>query len=359
VPTVVAGGPGQTGVQGYLRFLFAAAADPRFTAGTILGEIARNHELSLLDRLLYRFAIIPATRSALLSKRSAAAWMEARAEWGRGRTDGPNVFKIALLRRPDDSTTGTADMMPVWNLKAQGKRPYWWDGSNADITEVTRSSAIASGATLEWIDRDARTWSEDNRSTRSSLRRVQSFMENLAVPKYPLAIDRELASQGQAAFAVACAKCHAPRGGPAPVVPLDQAGTDQRRLEAWTDEAATALNAHYEGRKWKFVAFRKGEGYAPIPLDGVWLRAPYLHNGSVPTLRALLERPEQRPARFFRGYDVLDGENVGFIATGPDAERVGTLVDTSLPGNSNSGHLYGSDLPPHSKRALLEYLKTL
>ena len=26
-----------------------------------------------------------------------------------------------------------------------------------------------------------------------------------------------------------------------------------------------------------------------MPLDGLWLRAPYLHNGSVPTLRDLLE----------------------------------------------------------------------
>ena len=53
-----------------------------------------------------------------------------------------------------------------------------------------------------------------------------------------------------------------------------------------------------------------------MPLDGIWLRAPYLHNGSVPTLRALMF-PDARPAVFYRGYDVYDWENVGFVASGP------------------------------------------
>ena len=95
------------------------------------------------------------------------------------------------------------------------------------------------------------------------------------------------------------------------------------------------------------------------PLEGIWLRGPYLHNGSVPSLMDLLETPDRRPARFWRGYDVLDASGVGFVASGPEAERAGTRFDTSLPGNSNEGHLYGTGLPADSKRALLEFLKTL
>jgi hypothetical protein len=95
------------------------------------------------------------------------------------------------------------------------------------------------------------------------------------------------------------------------------------------------------------------------PLDGIWLRGPYLHNGSVPRLLDLLETPDHRPVRFWRGYDVLDANGVGFIASGAEAERVGTRFDTSLPGNGNGGHLYGTDLPADDKRALLEFLKTL
>ncbi len=96
-----------------------------------------------------------------------------------------------------------------------------------------------------------------------------------------------------------------------------------------------------------------------MPHDGLWLRAPYLHNGSVPTLTDLLEPPAQRPTRFWRGYDVYDPVKVGFVSTGREAERAGTPYDTSRPGNSNAGHVYGTTLPPESKRALLEYLKTL
>ena len=65
------------------------------------------------------------------------------------------------------------------------------------------------------------------------------------------------------------------------------------------------MNTIGTGRPWRFSHFRKTNGYAGMPLDGIWLRAPYLHNGSVPTLRALLFLDE-RPARFYRAYDVYD-----------------------------------------------------
>ena len=95
-----------------------------------------------------------------------------------------------------------------------------------------------------------------------------------------------------------------------------------------------------------------------MPLDGLWLRAPYLHNGSVPTLRALLF-PDERPAVFYRSYDVYDWVNVGFISSGAAAEAEGVRFDTSLRGNSNKGHTYGASLPSLDREALLEYLKTL
>ena len=117
------------------------------------------------------------------------------------------------------------------------------------------------------------------------------------------------------------------------------------------------MNTIGEGKPWRFSHFRKTEGYANMPLDGLWLRAPYLHNGSVPTLRALLF-PEQRPAEFYRAYDVYDWANVGFVSSGPDAEREGVRFSTSERGNSNAGHVYGATLDAATKDALLEYLKT-
>ena len=89
------------------------------------------------------------------------------------------------------------------------------------------------------------------------------------------------------------------------------------------------------------------------------MRAPYLHNGAVPTLRDLLEPVAQRPKLFYRGYDLYDPVKVGFITTGAEAERIGTRVDVSQRGNGNQGHEFGVDLAPAQKRDLLEYLKTL
>ena len=112
----------------------------------------------------------------------------------------------------------------------------------------------------------------------------------------------------------------------------------------------------------RFSHFRKTNGYANSPLDGIWLRAPYLHNGSVPNLRELLEPADTRTKLFYRGNDVYDPQNVGFVSN--IAEQEGHkffAYDTAKRGNGNgghTGHVYGTDLPPEQKRALLEYLKT-
>jgi cytochrome c peroxidase len=107
-------------------------------------------------------------------------------------------------------------------------------------------------------------------------------------------------------------------------------------------------------------------GYVSPPLDGIWLRAPYLHNGSVPTLRDLLKPQAERTVTFHRGYDVFDPVNVGFKE--PSAQKVGPkgeandpyfLFDTRERANGNSGHLYGTNLSEAEKNQLLEFLKTL
>ncbi len=79
----------------------------------------------------------------------------------------------------------------------------------------------------------------------------------------------------------------------------------------------------------------------------------------MPTLRDLLKAPEDRPRVFYRGYDVYDPVNVGFIVQGPEAEKVGTRYDTARKGNGNEGHLFGTSLSESDKESLIEYLKTL
>lgn len=99
--------------------------------------------------------------------------------------------------------------------------------------------------------------------------------------------------------------------------------------------------------------------YKARPLNGIWAAAPYLHNGSVPTLYDLLLPPEQRPVTFSTGRLEFDPRHVGYVsqATGDGAGPF--VLDTRLPGNSNQGHLYGVNLTDEDRWALVEYLKTL
>jgi hypothetical protein len=105
--------------------------------------------------------------------------------------------------------------------------------------------------------------------------------------------------------------------------------------------------------------------YKVRPLNGVWATPPYLHNGSVPTIDALLSPVSERPPKFYLGNREYDPEKVGY-RTDPFAN--GLEFDTSLPGNSNHGHEFrdkagegviGWKLSPEERKALIEYIKTL
>ena len=93
-------------------------------------------------------------------------------------------------------------------------------------------------------------------------------------------------------------------------------------------------------------------------MEGIWLRGPYLHNGSVPTMWDLLQPPAQRPVTYLRGGNVVDAERLGFVP-GVGTPGKPFLFDTRLRGNGNRGHTYGVQLPESDKRALIEFLKTL
>ena len=189
--------------------------------------------------------------------------------------------------------------------------------------------------------------------------RIKQWVFDLPPPAYPFGIDRTLAERGRPIYEGLCAGCHAFGGEKTGTsIPIEMIGTDRNRLDSWTQETADAFNA-LDGYPWRYAHFRKTSGYVAGALDGIWARAPYLHNGSVPTLTDLLSPPGERPTTFYRGYDVYDRERLGFVSSGADAGRVGRLLDTRLPGNGNQGHLFGTALSPDEKRALLEFLKTL
>ena len=104
------------------------------------------------------------------------------------------------------------------------------------------------------------------------------------------------------------------------VEPNSKLGTDPGRLNSYTEAFRQRQLAElFAGTPYQFKHFVKTNGYANMPLDGLWLRGPYLHNGSVPTLRDLLAPPAQRPVAFVRGIDVIDGKNGGFVSPPCDA----------------------------------------
>jgi hypothetical protein len=96
--------------------------------------------------------------------------------------------------------------------------------------------------------------------------------------------------------------------------------------------------------------------YKARPLNGIWATAPYLHNGSVPTLYDLLNPASERPSVFYVGSRELDSKKVGLVTSPvPGAFR----FDTSPQGNWRNGHEFGTTLSRKDKDALLEFLKTL
>ncbi len=364
-PRLYPGAPSHTAdILAYERFLFACASDPRFTGGNFVNEIEKVHPLSALDAALYRFILVPQTRKALLEQKKKFEWTRSRPDWGRGRIDPFNPVKVLTLGVGVGDTIGNSDMEPIWNLgpRVRGNMAFHWDGLNTDVTEVVHSSAIGDGATPKSIPL-------------ASLARLEKWLLELQPAKFQtlFPVDQQLAAAGEPIYRQRCANCHSFDGKQTgQVLPLTNEAwggaefpnavqplyTDPLRAQMWGPRDAEAYNNYAKGYPWSFSHFRSTGGYVNVPLDAIWIRAPYLHNGSVPTLRDLLNAPASRPKAFYSGYDVYDPVSMGFISAGPEAQK-GYYFDTTQPGNSNQGHLWGTDLAPEQKNALIEYLKTL
>ena len=96
-----------------------------------------------------------------------------------------------------------------------------------------------------------------------------------------------------------------------------------------------------------------GFGYKARPLNGVWATAPFLHNGSVPTLYDLLGPAANRPKAFLLGNPTFDPNKVGIevhevVPTGQDYDRKTGyfILDTSKPANRNIGHEFSDKYSP-------------
>ena len=371
-PRIILGMPSNTvDLQGFQRFLTACVKDENFTAQRIVPEIAQRGTDDWLNRQLIKLVGITGMRDRLMVLGQRFSFMDREPDFGPGRVDTFNAPKVLLNFRmdnlPSEEWVGVCDFPSIWNQRQREGMWLHWDGNNNSVQERNRSASFGTGAIPPTLDR-------------KNIKRVEDWLRDAKPAPYPYPIDQALAAKGAPLYAQYCASCHGKSGTDfsgehvGKVTPIEKVKTDRWRLDSYSQELCVNQNLLYAGYgDERFSHFRKTYGYANAPLDGVWLRAPYLHNGSVPTLRDLMEPASARPKEFYRGYDVFDQKRVGFI--GNVAEENGrkyfhyrtTYPEGSpragqpMPGNGNFGHEgaeYGTKLGAGEKDAVVEYLKT-
>lgn len=286
----------------------------------------------------------------------------------------------------------------------------------------------------------------DNSANFQGLLALEKLVEKIGPPKWPWAVDRKLAEEGEKIFwwkkdRGGCAECHGKWENPngtwaTPVTPLPEIGTDARELinlgrtvstgtlagasipflmdalKPTGEAAANVLGVSVRGAILQFyfpgvrvdpklradlvdlfakldgalpllkpmirqeikkklmelrgaypqpaTSVKPAPGYEARVLEGVWAAAPYLHNGSVPSLAELLKPARDRVGEFKVG-PAYDPVNVGLAAaqTKFNYTQKTTGCDDTKSGDSRCGHEFGTSLAPDQKKALLEYLKTL
>jgi processive rubber oxygenase RoxA-like protein len=367
-PRVVLGMPAHgLDLQRFFGFVTDCTLDARFTADNVIGRVKElGGRLGPFDRLLYRLQLVPRTQAAVLAQKNRVGILlgDGAMAWGAGRVDTFNPYKALqfnwpLAKLPEAELFAASDYPSLWNQKPREGMELHWDGNNDSLDERNRSASLGAGVTPVTIDYRA-------------LARVKEWALTLPPPAYPFDVDPALAARGEVLYREnKCVRCHAdvrfrtagfvdPAWTVGRVEPLSEIGTDPGRWRSYTFLFASNQYSLYPDSKHRFTHFRKTAGYANHPLDGIWLRAPYLHNGSVPTLRDLLDAPEARPKVFYRGYDVYDPVKVGFRTdVAEEGGRKFFRFDVNQKGNGNGGHVYGVRLPDADKKALVEYMKRL
>jgi hypothetical protein len=161
---------------------------------------------------------------------------------------------------------------------------------------------------------------------------------------------------------------------PNEIVPLERIGTDPVLANGVRDEMVDHLNrswlAKQIGPDGKPIQFTHQAGYQAPPLDGIWATAPYLHNGSLPTVYHVLNskaRPKVHTRSYHTDEEDYDPVKLGWKSTELDsgadpalpAHQRRRIYDTTLPGQANTGHTFGDKLTEAERMAVIEYLKTL
>ena len=341
-PTLVLGMPAhRLNLLGYFDFLFRCAGDGRFNTGEVMARIDARTQLGPLERIIYR------DRDPARASRSSSDFARRRSSCsttrpGTGRIDTFTPYKALIFGFPDSRNfaVGNADFPSIWNQGPREGMQLHWDGNNTSVHERNISAAIGAGATPTSLDFPR-------------LKRIEDWLRTFPAPTYPWKIDEALARKGEPLYVQHCAACHGVLKGGKFEGELRRQGRPDRPDQ---DRPRAARFVHPRpGRQ--PVHPRRGTGLAvpALPQDERLRQPaarrhlgprPYLHNGSVPTLRDLLEPPDQAPEGLLPRLRRATTRRRS-ASSRPWPRKGGrhfTRFDTSVRGNGNGGHEYGTDL---------------
>ena len=324
---------------------------------------------------------------------------------GPGRADAFGTARTVFFKGTEPMTAPTSYPF-IWNFEHTAW--FHWNTNTNSVLERNIGQSLGLGASF-----DPRTCETSIRF--DNLRMMEELGYKLTAPAWPEevlgAIDRDLASRGEEVYKSTCTQCHDNYTisdddlalADYHILSTTAVGTDPREadnvlppvqlnvnvckdvpeeaIEQMTfaqghtlllgairdtffrtnnipaDEQAAWGGGRTRG-DWRDSAADMPDGavYPAKPLVGIWATPPYLHNGSVPNIRALLALPADRPTSFKIGHRIYDPVNLGYTV---DEATAPATFDTTITGNSNAGHFYGTQLSDDDKSALIEYLKSL
>jgi Cytochrome c len=289
----------------------------------------------------------------------------------RGTVNAGQIAVVLLaLRNPDLSVRRFP--LPLGASYPECDVPPWWHMARKMTMYYDGRTDARSVRSIMQFMLGEKTLQEF-KDLEPTFRDIQAYLKTIRPPRYPFAIDQARADRGQVVFTKTCVKCHGsyePGGRyPNTVVDLKVIGTDPVRAMAGSERLVAHYNSTWLGADYP-VDTDGTIGYQAPPLDGIWATAPYLHNGSVPSL-ALLLKSSDRPGRFTRppstDFAHYDPVNVGWkyeavaspLAPPPPPHQARFVFDSANYGLGNGGHTFGDKLSDDERIDLIEYLKTL
>jgi len=361
----------------------------------------RSRLLADLTGLEFTLADIQRHRKFLKARR----WLAEpghRVTAGYGRTDSFGTARIRLFGSWNEKNrlpvNAPVSCPPLWNTDSYA----WlhWNASTSSIIQRNIGKAINAGATFSVSPQTTSVTVMNQMHLEEQVRKIQP-------PQWPADLFGEpqesSLARGRELYNGHCRECHTPAGRNQQgllvcnLLSLEESGTDplsatnferpvyrqdgstasfsgstgellgalqSARKRTMTPDYVSLMDLLEEQRQpvqWRdTMSVTGGPVYPARPLEGIWSTAPFLHNGSVPTIYHLLLPADQRPQTFYVGSQEFDPEKLGFhyeddAALNSDLKPF--LFDTSIDGNRNTGHEFGVDLSEDDRGALIEYLK--